>query len=348
MKTLNIKNFLTATKNLQLHKQTLPVLQHVQITCTGGELFLVSNNLEHMLILEATADLPDFRAWVEFKKLSKVAGNGEISISETGISAGGFTLKYTQDFGDDFPVLSVDPEADIVVDVDRVMEAAAYASKDKYREGIQVIRIRAENGTQYTEATDGKTAYSHAVPGETAFPLHLWPGTLEILQTLRVSGKLKIEAEPSGRFVCSLGNGLTLVNNKEYDRCFPDIQRVFPKESALNGKTVFPANILEIVKKSLKLTESVSKAGLFVGDELRLPEKLTPESLTEPCELTASAPRDGHTILAVNLEYMKRALETTKTLTCRFTEPGEGEEVRSPLVFQADAVTVICMPLKAI
>lgn len=294
---------LKAIKDVVEARNTIPILSHVLVKSTPGQMFLTATDLD--IMVEKTVDLEDAGAnramdfCVDAGTLASIAAKlpaeGVATIESDGnlgvsIKCGRARFKLPTLPTDDFPLIAArDWDAEWEQDATQLIamiESVRFAiSTEDARYYLNGIFVHVPDGStcQFAAATDGnRLARYHldAPDGAEAMPGVILPrkGVKVLAALLDEEGGTIGVAVSTSKFRFAIGK--TVLTGKTIDGTFPDYSRVIP---AANPHAAWfePKPLIEAVERVLTIASDKTKAIAltFIRDAVTL-SVVSPENGT--------------------------------------------------------------------
>ncbi|KEZ00604.1 DNA polymerase III subunit beta [Sphingomonas sp. BHC-A] len=320
VKVEKLRGALKAIKAVVEKRSTIPILSHVLITSTPGQMFLTSTDLD--IMVEKTVDLEDAGAnkamsfCVDAGTLASIAGKlpleGVAAIASDGnsgitIKCGRARFKLNTLPTDDFPTIAMsDWDAEWEQDATqliKLIESVKFAiANDENRYYLNGIFLHVPEGSacQFAAATDGnRLARYHwdVVDGAEAMPGIIIPrkAVSTLVDLLEEEGGTVGVAVSTQRFRFEIGK--TVLTGKTIDGTFPDYSRVIPVSNRLDC-WFEPGPLAEAVERVLTISSDKTRTiALNFDAQLITLEVVSPEKGTAsedvPCEFDGEPLRIG-------------------------------------------------------
>jgi DNA polymerase III subunit beta len=320
VKVKALRAALKAIKAVVETRNTIPILSHVLITSTPGQMFLTGTDLD--IMVEKTVDLEDAGAnkamsfCVDASTLASIAGKlpleGVAAIAADGntgitIKCGRARFKLNTLPTDDFPTIALgDWDAEWEQDATqliKLIESVKFAiANEEARYYLNGIFVHVPEGStcQFAAATDGnRLARYHwdVVDGAEGMPGIIIPrkAVSTLLDLLEEEGSTVGVAVSTQRFRFEIGN--TVLTGKTIDGQFPDYSRVIPVSNRIDC-WFEPGPQAEAVERVLTISSDKTRTVALNFDaqsitlEVVSPEKGT-ASEDVPCEFDGEPLRIG-------------------------------------------------------
>jgi DNA polymerase III subunit beta len=320
VKVKALRGALKAIKAVVETRNTIPILSHVLITSTPGQMFLTSTDLD--IMVEKIVDLEDAGAnkamnfCVDASTLASIAAKlpteGIASIAPDGntgitIKCGRARFKLNTLPTDDFPTIAMgDWDAEWEQDATqliKLIESVKFAiANEETRYYLNGIYVHVPDGSscQFAAATDGnRLARYHweVLDGAEGMPGIIIPrkAIATLSQLLDEEGGTVGVSVSTQRFRFEIGK--TVLTGKTIDGAFPEYSRVIPVSNRLDC-WFEPGPLAEAVERVLTISSDKTKtiAVNFEAKAITL-EVVSPETGTAsedvPCEFNGDALRIG-------------------------------------------------------